>query len=93
MQFVQCFGFDLVDVFVGDVKLFVDFFKGVVGVYVDVEVYVQYFGFFWGEVGQYVVYGFRQIDVGGVFDWGFYVGVFDEVVQMGIFVVVDWGFY
>lgn len=69
VQFVQCFGFDLVDLFVGYIELFVDFFEGVVGVYVDVEVYVQYFGFLGSEVGEDFVGGFFEVFVGCYFDW------------------------
>lgn len=82
VQFMQCFCFDLMDMFVGNVELFIYFFQCVVGVYVDIEMYMQYFCFMSGEVGQYVMCCCVQVFGGCRIQWQFEGGIFDEIFQM-----------
>ena len=44
-QFAQCFSFDLTDALSGDIELFADFLKGVIGVHVDAKPHPQNLGF------------------------------------------------
>ena len=51
-QFTQGFGLNLTDTFTGHVKLFADFFQGMIGVHFNTKTHPQYFGFAWGQTGQ-----------------------------------------
>src|SRR5471032_335919 len=92
-QLAQRLGFDLTDPLTGHVKLLTDFLKGVVGIHVDAETHAQYLGFTGSEAGQYVASRFFQALNSGDIDWRLHGRVFDEVTQMGVFVITNRRFH
>ena len=53
-QLAQCLGFDLTNTLTGNVELFTNLLKGVVGIHIDTETHAQYFGFTGCEAAEYV---------------------------------------
>src|SRR6218665_2875426 len=92
-QLAQRLGFDLPDPLAGYIELLTDFLEGVVGVHVDAEAHAQYLGFTGSEAGQYFAGRFLEAFYRGDIDGRLHGGVFDEVTQMGVFVVADRGFH
>src|SRR3990167_9208884 len=92
-QLAQRLGFDLTNPLAGYIELFTDFLEGVVGIHVDAETHAQNLGFTCREAGKHFACRFFKALNGGDIDWRLHGRVFDEVTQMGVFVITDRGFH
>src|SRR5450830_575383 len=92
-QLAQRLGFDLANPFTGNVELLTDFLKGVVGIHVDAETHAQNLGFTGSEAGEYFACRFFKALNGSNIDGRLHGRVFDEVTQVGVFVITDRGFH
>ena len=92
-QLAQRFGFDLTNPLTGNVELFTNLLKGVVGIHVDTEAHAQYFGFTCCEAAEYIACRFFEALNGGNINWRLHSRVFDEITQMRVFVITDRGFH
>src|SRR5471030_301743 len=92
-QLAQRLGFDLTNPFTGHVELLTNLLKGVVGIHVDTEAHAQNLGFTGSEAGENFASRFFKALNGSHIDWRLHGRVFDEVTQMGVFVITDRGFH
>src|SRR5450830_1749125 len=92
-QLAQRLGFDLANPLTGNVELLTDFLKGVVCIHVDAETHAQNLGFTGSEAGEYFACRFFKALNGSNIDWRLHGRVFDEVTQVGVFVITDRGFH
>ena len=91
-QLAQGLCLDLADTFPGDAELLTDFFQCVVGIHPDTKPHAQHALFTGRQRGQNPCCGFPQVRMDCGIRRQQCVLVFDEIAQMAVFFVSDWGF-
>ena len=91
LELTQGLGLDLADAFAGDAELLADFFKGMVGIHANAKAHTQHPLFARGQAGQDPGRGFAQVGLDGGINGQDGILVLDEVAQMAVFFIADWG--
>ena len=91
-QLSQCLGFNLPDTFARNTELLANFFERVIGIHADSEAHAQHAFFPRGQAGQNASHGFLQVRLNCRIDRNDRIFIFDEITEMRIFFVANWGF-